>query len=226
MKLRVMTANLWWRRADPAALAKCLEAVEPDVLAVQELGHEQAEAIASVLPYGHLEPRLDYEGMGIALRRPAEVRPLSLDRRDARVARLAPDLWPGLEREVEVVNVHVLAPHAFPFWRALRTRRGQVRALAHWLDENPHAARVLCGDLNATPAWPAYRRLAERLTDVAHHHAARSGERPARTWGPWHGAPRLLRIDHVFASGGQVLDVRPVSIAGSDHTAVVVDFEI
>lgn len=226
MKLRVMTANLWWRKADPEALAKTLEAVEPDVLAVQELGHEQAEAIASVLPHGHLEPRLDYEGMGIALRRPADVRPLSLHRRDGRVARLAPELWPGLDREVEVVNVHVLAPHAFPFWRTLPTRRGQVHGLSRWLDDHPHAARVLCGDLNATPLWPAYRRVAERLTDVVHHHAARSGARAPRTWGPWHGAPRLLRIDHVFASGGQVLDVRHVPIAGSDHTAVVVDFEL
>jgi endonuclease/exonuclease/phosphatase (EEP) superfamily protein YafD len=226
VKLRVMTANLWWRKADPAALARCLEAVEPDVLAVQELGHEQAEAIASVLPHGRLEPRLDYEGMGIALRRPTEVNPLSLERRNGWLARLAPELWPGLDREVEVVNVHVLAPHAFPFWRTLQTRRDQVRGLARWLDENPHAARVVCGDLNATPAWPAYRRIAERLTDVVHHHAAGSGARAPRTWGPWHGAPRMLRIDHVFASGGQVLDVRHLPIVGSDHTALVVDFEL
>jgi endonuclease/exonuclease/phosphatase (EEP) superfamily protein YafD len=101
-----------------------------------------------------------------------------------------------------------------------------VHGLSRWLDDHPHAARVLCGDLNATPLWPAYRRVAERLTDVVHHHAARSGTRAPRTWGPWHGAPRLLRIDHVFASGGQVLDVRHVPIAGSDHDAVVVDFEL
>jgi endonuclease/exonuclease/phosphatase (EEP) superfamily protein YafD len=226
VKLRLMTANLWSRRADPSALVKTLEEQAPDVLAVQELGPAQAEAIASVLPYGRLEPARDYEGMGIALRRPAEVERVALDRRDARVARLDPEAWPGLEGEVEVVNVHVLAPHAFPFWRALATRRGQVGRLARWLDENPHAARVVCGDLNATPLWPTYRRIAERLRDVVHHHAASAGARPARTWGPWHGAPRLLRIDHVFASGGQVLDVRHVPIAGSDHSALVVDFEI
>ena len=226
MKLRLMTANLWSRKTDPDALASLLESLQPDVLAVQELGHEQAEAIASVLPHGNLEPRHDYDGMGIALRRPAEMTQITLAKRDAHVARLGPDTWPGLDREVEIVNIHVLAPHAFPFWRTLPTRRGQVRGLARFLDENPHAARVVCGDMNATPAWPAYRRIAERLHDVVHHHATRAGGRPPRTWGPWHGAPRLLRIDHVFASGGQVLDLQAVAVEGSDHTALVVDFEI
>jgi endonuclease/exonuclease/phosphatase (EEP) superfamily protein YafD len=164
--------------------------------------------------------------MGIALRLPAEVRQLPLEKRDARIARLEPDAWPGLERQVEIVNIHVLAPHAFPLWRTLPTRFGQVRGLARWLDENPHEARVVCGDMNATPAWPAYRRLARRLQDVVHHHAARAGTRPPRTWGPWHGAPRLLRIDHVFATGGQVLDLQTVPVEGSDHSALVVDFEL
>jgi endonuclease/exonuclease/phosphatase family metal-dependent hydrolase len=220
-----MTANLWHRRTDPEALAELLERIAPDVLAVQELGPEQAEAIASVLPHGQLEPRADYDGMGIALRRPGEVDALALPHRDARIARLSPGAWPGLTAPLEVVNLHVLAPHAPPPWRTLATRMGQVRGLARWLDANPHEARVVCGDLNATPAWPAYRRLAARLRDVAHEHAAAAGARPPRTWGPWHGAPRLLRIDHVFASGGRVLDLRAIPVRGSDHSAVVVDFE-
>ncbi len=225
MKLRVMTANLWYRRSDPEALVRALEEVRPDVLAVQELGPAQARAIASVLPHGRLEPRDDYEGMGIALLHPAQVGAVALPRRDARVAQLSPGAWPGLEAPVEIVNVHVLAPHALPPWRTWQTRIRQVRGLARWLDANPHGARVVCGDLNATPAWPAYRRFAERLTDAARVHAERTGTRAAATWGPGHRAPRLLRIDHVFASGGRILDLRTVHLRGSDHSAVVVDFE-
>jgi endonuclease/exonuclease/phosphatase (EEP) superfamily protein YafD len=225
VKLRLMTANLWCERTDPEALVRLLEDVRPDVLALQELGPEQAEAIRSVLPHGRLEPRRDFDGMGIALRHPARVDPLGLPRRDARIARLAPGEWPGLECPIEVVNVHVLAPHALPPWRTLATRRGQLRGLTRWLDENPHPARVVCGDLNATPAWPAYRRLAERLTDVAHADSARTGRRARGTWGPWHGAPRLLRIDHVFASGGHVVELEAHAVAGSDHWALAVEFE-
>jgi endonuclease/exonuclease/phosphatase (EEP) superfamily protein YafD len=225
VKLRLMTANLFSGNTDPAALARLVEAVRPDVLAVQELGPAQADAIASLLPYGRLEPRSDYDGMGIALRHPAPVANVPLRHREARVAQLAPGLWPGLDLPVEIVNVHVLAPHAPPPWRTFPIRHSQVSSLTSWLDANPHGARIVCGDLNATPIWPAYRRLAERLTDVTVSHAAESGARPRRTWGPWPGAPRLLRIDHVFASGGRVLDARTVSVAGSDHDAVLVDME-
>lgn len=225
MKLRLVTANLWNHRTDPAALGELLENVAPDVVAVQELGPEQADVIAARLPYGHLAPRADYDGMGIALRHPGSVEPLALPHRAAHLARLAPESWPGLSAPLEIVNLHVLAPHVRPPWRTFRTRFGQVRGIARWIDAHPHAARVVCGDLNATPAWPAYRRLAERLRDVAREHAAAAGARPQRTWGPWHGAPRLLRIDHVFASGGRVLDLRTVPLAHSDHSALVVDFE-
>lgn len=225
MKLRVMTANLWAERSDPAALARLLEEEQPDVLAVQELGPAQAEAIASVLPYGRLEPRRDCEGLGIALRHPAEVTLLQLPRRDARIARLAPGTWPGLEVQVEVVNVHVVAPHSLPPWRTFATRFAQVRGLGRWLDANPHPARIVCGDLNATPLWPAYRHLASRLRDLAAAHAEAAGRPPARTWGPWHGAPRLLRLDHVLASGGRVIELRALSVAGSDHSALVVELE-
>jgi endonuclease/exonuclease/phosphatase family metal-dependent hydrolase len=221
-----VTANLWSTGAEPAALGRLLESLRPDVLAVQELGPDQAEVIADLLPYGALEPRRDYDGMGIALRRPGEVERLALPKRDARLARISPEAWPGLGAPVEVVNVHVLAPHALPPWRTAATRLGQVRGLARWLDANPHPARFVCGDLNATPGWPAYRRLAERLRDLARDHAAASGARAPGTWGPGARGPRLLRIDHVFASSGRTLDARTVRIEGSDHDAVLVDVEV
>ena len=49
-------------------------------------------------------PEAEIVGLGIALRRPAQIDRLTLDRRDARIARLDPAEWAGLEREVEVVN--------------------------------------------------------------------------------------------------------------------------
>ena len=84
------------------------------------------------------------------------------------------------------------------------------------------------GDPDPVPSWdlvPPHDGLA-RYGDEALAHARETRIRPRRTWGPWHGAPRCLRIDHVFASGGRPLDCRTLPVPGSDHSAVLVDIEL
>jgi endonuclease/exonuclease/phosphatase family metal-dependent hydrolase len=215
----MMSANLRNGGADPAALAELVRRVAPDAVLVQELTPEQAKALASVMPAGQLVPARDHHGMGIALRAPGAVRRLRLPGRDALVTELVLD---GLPR-VEAVNVHLTAPHVLPAWRTLAHRRGQVRGLLRHLGESPSRARVLMGDLNATPVWPAYRRLVARLADAAEAAAHGNGHRPQATWGPWPGAPRLFRIDHALVSGLTVLALQVLPLPGSDHSAVVVD---
>lgn len=212
--LRLVSANLRNGTADPAAFAALVAALDPDVVAVQELAPEQADRLAAVLPHGKLEPGRDYKGMGIALRQPAPVWRLALPYRGAWVAELGP---------LEVVNVHVLAPHVPPFWPALGIRRRQLRGLLEYFDGDPARRRVLLGDLNATPLWPLYRRLAARLADAAVEAARGNGARPRRTWAPWPWVPRLLRIDHALVSGLGVEAVRTVRVRGSDHDALVLD---
>jgi endonuclease/exonuclease/phosphatase family metal-dependent hydrolase len=219
--LRLISANLRHGRADAGRFAELVREADADVVAVQELGPELAEVLAALLPHGKLEPTPDGMGMGVALRRPGAVERLPLPHRDAIVARLAPAEWPGLREHVEVMNVHISAPHTrVP--QSWRDRRGQVAGLEAYLAA-ASGPRVLVGDLNATPAWPAYRRLASWLDDAALSVAAREGRAPARTWGPGPGTPRLLRIDHVLSDALEVHALRVVSLPGSDHSAVVVD---
>jgi endonuclease/exonuclease/phosphatase (EEP) superfamily protein YafD len=142
------------------------------------------------------------------------------------VARISPGDWPALPGLVEILNVHVQAPHAGLPWTAFGRRRAQVAALCRALADPGPGRRLLVGDLNATPLWPAYRRLVEHLPDVIHRHARERGEPPARTWGPWSGCPRLLRIDHVLGVGVRAVASEAVPLSGSDHSAVIVDLEL
>ena len=224
--IRLLTANLWNGGADPIAFADQLEALQVDVVCVQELAAPQAAAISRVLPHGALEPgahRGDYDGMGIAARRPIETRRIALPKRDARVAELRPEEWPELGRALELINLHVQAPHVFPQWSAFALRRAQLAALWPHVEAAPERPRVVCGDFNATPLWPVYRALAARFRDLALAHAAARSTRPSPTWGPWAGAPRVLRIDHVLGAGVLAANVQLVHVRGSDHSAVLVD---
>jgi endonuclease/exonuclease/phosphatase (EEP) superfamily protein YafD len=132
-----------------------------------------------------------------------------------------------------VIGVHIAAPHVYlppgyGFW----LRRQQVQALEAHFDEvfegdddGDGRGTLMLGDFNATPLWPVYRRLSAHFTDAAIAVGQRLG-RPARpSWGTRPGGPRLFRIDHAFTRGVHARELQVVPIAGSDHSAVVVDLE-
>jgi len=221
-----MSANLWNGGADPAAFAELVARLDVDAVATQEMTGAQAEALGRALPHGKLEPAEDYKGMGIALREPARVHRVALPYRDAQVADIQWRLPTGGCLELELLNVHIQAPHNGPTWRSIARRRGQLRGLVRHIEAAPQRRRVLVGDLNATPVWPMYRRLTAHLTDAAVAAAQRRGVAPRPTWGPWPSAPRLLRIDHALVHGVAVEDFRVVDLIGGDHSAIVVDLAV
>jgi len=223
--LRIFSANLWNGGADAQALADQLLALGVDVAGFQELAPEQAEAIASVMPHGELQPRRDHNGMGIGLARPAEMDRAPLFHRSGFVARLDPTVWTGLEASVEIVALHIMAPQVVRPRPAPITRHRQVRDFLRYCEDRSAAHRAVVGDFNATPLWPAYRRIASQFTDAAEEAARMLGTRPLPTWGPWPSAPRMLRIDHGFVAGMRVVDFQVVPVRGSDHSAIVMDVE-
>jgi len=224
MGLRILSANLMNGGADPVAFADLVRATRAEVVAVQELAPEQADALAGVLGHGRLDPRRDHHGMGIALAQPARATRIRLRYRDAHVVELDPSQWPGLASPLEILNVHMAnaATLRGPLAQVAR-RRAQVGGILAHLDASPERPRVLVGDLNATPLWPLYRRLATRLEDLPALHARRSHRRPARTWPRGLGRLRLLRIDHCLARGCEVARVEVLDLRGSDHCALLVE---
>ncbi len=222
--LRILSANLWNGRADGEAFANIVTALAVDVVAVQELSPEQAEALSAALPHGEFEPDRTHTGMGIAMARPGEFFRVPMPCRDTRGVRLHARDWPCINGSIEILNVHIMAPHVLhhrpgPFV----TRTAQVRALEEFIQGGSQAQLAAVGDFNSTPMWPAYRRIASHLSDAAVLAAERSGRSPSPTWGPWVSAPRLLRIDHGFVRGCEVEQFQVIDIPKSDHSAVVMD---
>jgi endonuclease/exonuclease/phosphatase (EEP) superfamily protein YafD len=217
--IRLMTANLLVDRADQAHLRDVLDLLDPDLLVIQELGHKTAELIRSRFAHHELHPELDSQGRGIASKLPVMFGEIPLPWRAGSWARLEHGSGSLL-----VGNIHARNPIVFPWWRSVRFRSAQLEALFSWADEEVgDGPFVLAGDMNASPAWPFYRRLAERWEDIVARSAADSGTEPTPTWAWRPGWPRLLRIDHVFGTGTRAVATQVVPIRGSDHAAVVVD---
>ena len=221
--IRILSGNLWWGKASPEGLVELIRRHDVDVFAAQELGFETAEAIASELPFGCLEPTETYHGMGVALRRPGLYSQIPLHYRAARRVVLDPADWDGLTRPLDLVNVHFQAPHALRPFPSPLVRRRQVRGLERFFDAHPSDARLIVGDYNATPAWPLYRRLSRSFSDGAIQSAQREGRDVQPTWGPSSESRRLLRIDHAMIRGLVIENFRVIDLPGSDHSGLLFD---
>lgn len=215
-RFRLLTANLLHGRSDPAAFARVVANHDPDVVVVQELGPGPADVLASAYPNVHLRPALDFTGRGVASRFEGAMGDIEMPGRVGVGASLAVD-----EEIVRVAGVHLLNPVHFPWWVSARRRGEQVAELFRWLDDNPGPA-VVVGDFNASPRWPAYKKVANRLDDLV----ISSGEGPRPTWGYRPGWPLMLRIDHVFGSGLAASNIDTPAIDGSDHVAIVADIQL
>lgn len=215
--LRILTANVFNGNADASAFGEILDEVDPDLVATQELAPDVAAVIARRLPHGLLHPALDHRGIGLASRAPIDATRHPLPHRDALVGRT--------DDGIVVWSVHLANPIDLP--PAPGRRRAQVHALSEGLAQQLRSGEriVVVGDLNATPVWPAYRRLRRLLDDGVAEWAANTGRRPGRTWSYHTIRVPLLRIDHALTAGVTVASVRTLTVPGSDHRALVVDVE-
>jgi endonuclease/exonuclease/phosphatase (EEP) superfamily protein YafD len=214
--LTVLTANLYFGRADADALVKQVRDRGVDVLAVEELTDEavsrlRAAGLEQVLPYSSVLAFRDADGSGLWSRWP-------LERLEPFTARFqSPGALvhsPGGDVVVRVIHAIPATPAGDAAYRTdytVLTR--QVRAL--------DAARptVLVGDFNATQDSQAFRDLCgDRFRDASE--VAGSGLQ--RTWGVQPGATALLHLDHVLVDGHLgARSTRVLSLPGSDHRGLL-----
>jgi endonuclease/exonuclease/phosphatase family metal-dependent hydrolase len=227
----------WDRVTSPARIAQVIAEHRPDVVALQELDVgkarsgriDQPSAVARLLGmdaafFPAVELRDERYGDAVLSRLPMRlVRAGQLptlpdqphrERRGALWVRLD---WDG--RAVHLVNTHLGLSH--------RERLAQVEALLgpDWLAHPDCAApRILCGDFNAPPGCPAYRRLRRALRDAQEWpRVAPRGTFPT-LW-------PILRIDHVFHSPDlAVTAVRlprtRLARVASDHLPLIVEVSL
>lgn len=95
-------------------------------------------------------------------------------------------------------------------------RRG-LRSVQQWREGVPdHEPLVMAGDFNASSAMPAFRAVADTMTDTARA----TGSGWVRTWPNGKGIPRFVQLDHVLVRGFGVVASGAVTIADTDHQAV------
>ena len=218
MPLRVLTINLYTGQASDASFAAALRTHAPDVVAVQELSAGAAHVLRDWGTAHLLDPRDDTTGMGLAARFPIQFERLEFPFRRPIRARFDGSQWQL--GPVELVNAHLVNPIARPLGQSRRLRTQELEALEHLLESKRDGARILVGDLNSSPRWPLYRRIAQLASDGA----VEAGT-ARRTWSYFPRTPPLLRIDHVFLQGASCLATQLVRIQGADHRGLLVDIE-
>ena len=220
-RLRVVTSNLYVLNPDPAAAARALRALEPDVLVVPELTPAGLAALGTSgllrdLPHRALGLEGRPEGVGLFSRLPLT---------DVDLRPVGPRLLPRATVRVQGRPVRVLAAHPLPpvliwegLWRdALRDLAEEARGTGLPL--------VVAGDLNADRDHAPFRALLRAGLRDAHDERGRG---LARTWP---AGRALLHLDHVLVRDGRgarlrVRDVREVRVPGSDHLAVLADVAV
>ncbi|MCB0109114.1 MAG: endonuclease/exonuclease/phosphatase family protein [Caldilineaceae bacterium] len=233
--VRVMTWNSYFRNRNEDALIAALAELEPDVVAIQELGYGINDALAQALgerfPYQVRFPAGGPEGMALLSRYPI----LASDTPDFGY-RGCNCLAVTIDVEgctVTVLNTHPWPPHVHIHpgdpWRSLHdfSTAGQDETFDALLTriEEPSGPLLLLGDFNTTERQYNYRRVAARLTDAF----AEAG------WGMGYTFPTVkrvygmpvfpvLRLDYIFHSDEwHTKRIWRGTIDGSDHRYLVAD---
>ena len=212
--MRILTANLYTGRAIVSSFSRVIDREQPDVVICQEVGTDVAGMLERRFEHGVVIGD-DHHNTGRAM---VSQHPIDVDEV---VMAHRPGLATRLDIEgagVELIGVHLANPVMGV--RAVLDRKRQVQAVLDRLDRRGTPA-VVVGDMNATPAWPAYRRLRTRLRDGVSDARRADGSSTERTWSVRPGWPTLLRIDHILTAGVRLADVTVHQVDGSDHRAVV-----
>ncbi len=196
-----------------SSFAAVIDREQPDVVVCQEVGTDAAGMLERRFAHGVvIGDDHHHAGRAMVAQHPIDVHEVEMAHRPGLATRL--DVAGA---GIELIGVHLANPVMGV--GAVRDRKRQVEAVLDRVDRHGTPA-VVVGDLNATPVWPAYRRLRTRLRDGVSDARRHNGNPTERTWSVRPGWPPLLRIDHILTAGVRLEDVAVRRVDGSDHRAV------
>ncbi len=213
--LVVMSLNLQLGRADTPTVLELVAQRHVDVLVLQEVTAAadrrlERAGIDALLPHAIGQTRESPGGTMVHSHRPlTEVEggtePSAFHQPVVRVQTLA---GPVVLRAAHPVPP---LPASWERWRH------ELAALERWRARQPADVPVLLvGDFNASHAHPAFRQVADTMTDA--HRAAGRGW--VRTWPRESTLPPFIQLDHVLVRGTGVVDAGVSVVPDTDHAAV------
>ena len=227
--------NRWWFRRK--TLVTTLRALEPDVIALQEVRPDALRYLRRAFPDHAVAGRgRDRDGGGEYAA--VFVGPgWTLESHDTRWLSATPDVPGSIGWDAQLTRIATLArirrestalgiANTHLDSRGAAARRNGAELLAGWLRAEPERPWVVAGDLNAKPGSPPLRALAE---------AGFADPMPKEAGGSEHGFTGRTdrgRIDYVLTGAGVRAEAtwidhaRPGGRLPSDHWPVVADLVI
>ncbi|HET8593602.1 MAG TPA: endonuclease/exonuclease/phosphatase family protein [Intrasporangium sp.] len=219
--LTVMSANLYYGRANADQVMAAVRAHEVDVLVLTEvtpdvIGRLDEAGLTRLLGHRAGEARPDtFTGTMIYSRLPMTV----VSGTASPDVEQTPSLQPEVVLTVDGQQVRVKAAHPMaPIAGETGQWRAGLTALERWKRDLPPGDRlVVAGDFNSSFGHPGFRQLAEGLVDAQRA----AGEGWVRTW-PVVGRrmPPFVGLDHLLSRGLGVVGAGQVAFHGSDHMLV------
>ena len=212
--LVVVQHNVSDTNTDISGTVREILAASPDIVTlnevVPELVDDYSRAFGAALPHHET-----YGTVGVWSARPLEnatpldLRPAGVDaswRRGLRVETRPADDAPV----VAVYAVHLPSIRLGVRGLDVTARNGSIKLLAEALRADDAEVVIVSGDFNADAGDRALRPVISQVSE------------PQDRFGfTFPAALPAIRIDHVFARGAEVEDVRPLDRTGSDHLPVV-----
>ncbi len=224
-------------RVRPDRIARVINSLAPDVIALQEVdvhrprsgGLDQPHEISRRLEMEHvfhsmLEEHDERYGIAILSRHPIELVKKGLlttaSKRPWREARGA--IWvkievPGFDRPLHFIGTH------FGLGREERKQQAEILMGDEWLGALPDDEPVIvCGDFNSGRRSVVWQRMTSRLAD-AQMQLAEHRHRPT-----FPSSKPLVGLDHIFISphfkvSGIELPDSPMTVRASDHLPLAAD---